>query len=340
MGKNEIIKKCREYDSSNDFLYYLIYKKQHNVYAVIASPCNYLYCNNTDQFFGTCIYSSENNISESMRPLFPFKKELFGIPMVKTVLKVDNGNTISLDNRQVRELPFIYKIDASPRFQSPFISGYTCFECEDVIDIIDPRSALQRLCSKKEDLCSFIAELADCFSITSSQIGIAGSAALGADSVSDYDIVFYADTEKLIGINNTMLELNKTQTAPYLKGSYLPFRFEFMNSIVDTLFVYEDLKLNSIHESRLVYENVFFRCRATGTAFPLQAPPFIGVDCSEFSYILILDTFFHALIREGDIIEGTGDIIQWEHDGKKENIMLCKEPFRQLKDFTRFFNRR
>ena len=112
MNKSEILEKCRKFNSSNDYLYYLIHNREHDTYAVVYSACNYLYANDENQFFGTCIYVSENNIPEEMADAFPCRKTLFNIPMVKIATKEENGKQMSLDNRHIRALPLKHRVDS------------------------------------------------------------------------------------------------------------------------------------------------------------------------------------------------------------------------------------
>ncbi len=340
MEKCEILNKCREYNSSNDYLYYLIYKKQYDVYAIINAPCNYLYRNDEDQFFGTCIYTSENNISDEMADSVPEGKNLFGIPMVKIASrKKKNGKTEALDNRRIRELPLRYGLNSVPRFSSPFIPAYSCFECEDVIDIIEPRKALADLCRSSGDCASFVSELTERFEIAPEQLGMAGSAALCADSIDDYDIVFYGDAAELRRIWGIQTEINRVQGVPKLDGFPLPFRMMFGGHPVDTLFVYDPPVLEGIHTARQIRGDVAFRCRVTDDPAGLQVGPYLKVSGEDYSAAILADSFFHAVIQKGDIIEGRGDLLQWEHNGETENLIFCRYPFDQLTDFTRYFYR-
>lgn len=339
MEKTDILKKCREYNNSNDILYYLIRQKQSDTYAVILAPCNYLYQNDEDQFFGTCIYVSENNVSDVMRPEFPNVKRLSGFPMVKICERTDSQGVHSLTSPEVRALPFRYRIDAEPRFRSPFIPAYTCFECEDVINITDPKTALMNLCRRDSDSRSFISALADRFGISPEQIGISGSTSLGAETFSDYDIVFYGDPDKLHRINGIVADINRRQGTPKVGGLPLPFRMIFQGNIVDVLYVYDSRPLDGIISARKIRTDAAFRCRVTDDTLSLQAQPFLTVDGEDFSSLLIADTFLHAVLKRGDIIEGRGDLLRWEHNGKAENIMFCKDPPTQLKNYLRYFYR-
>ena len=105
MSEQEILKKCRNYNDSNDILYYLIHNKQHDTYAIVYAPCNYLFKNEENQFFGICIYVSDNNISPAMSKSFVYHKEMFGIPMTKTTKKLDGDHEAILDSRQIQNLP-------------------------------------------------------------------------------------------------------------------------------------------------------------------------------------------------------------------------------------------
>lgn len=339
MEKSEMLKKCREYNNSNDYLYYLIYRKQYDVYAVINAPCNYLYRNDEDQFFGTCIYTSENNISDEMADSVPEGKNLFGIPMVKIASRKENGKVSALDNRQTKELPLRYRLDSVPRFSSPFIPAYSCFECEDVIDIIEPRKALANLCRRNADYASFVSALTERFKIAPEQLGMAGSAALCADSIDDYDIVFYGDAAELKRINGIQAEINRVQGVPKLNGFPLPFRMIFGGHAVDTLFVYEPPVLGEIQFARQIRSDVPFRCCVTDDPAGMQVGPYLKVSGEDYSAAVLADSFFHAVIQKGDIIEGRGDLLQWEHNGGTENIIYCRYPFDQLIDFTRYFYR-
>lgn len=338
MKETEILEKCRACSGSHDILYYLIRRKS-GTYAVICAPCNYLYRNDKDQFFGVCAYASEDNFTESARRELPFVKKLFGIPMVKTTVRREGGEVIILDNRQIRELPFRSRIDSEPRFSSPFIPAYTCFECGDVTAIIEPRAAFAELCRRDADFRSFADRLAERFEITTEQIGISGSLALGAAKADDYDIVFYGDRAELKRINGVIADINSVGGVPKVSGMPLPFRFIMEEHIVDALFVDEDPALDSLHTARQIRSDVPFRCRVTDDEFAMQVEPFLSVDGEEYSSLLIADTYFHSVIRKGDVIEGIGDILRWEHDGRTEFVMLCREPLRQIKDFTRYFYR-
>ncbi|MDO5444922.1 MAG: hypothetical protein Q4F31_04805 [Eubacteriales bacterium] len=337
MSDLDILKKCRALNDSNDILYYLIHSRKYDTSAVICAPCNYLFQNNEDQFFGTCLYVSENNIREEMRSDFPFRKTQCGIPMIKTTIRKDGVRNVSLDNRQIRELPYRYRPDSIPRFHSSFLQSYTCFECADVIEIIDPRAAMIRLCCEDADFRSYVAALGKRFEVSPEQMGLAGSAALGAEKSSDYDIVFYGNAEELRRIHNTVININQKQGVPQAYGLPLPFRFLFREQLVDAFYVCEDFNRNNLHSAEMICENVSFRCRVTDDTYALQMEPFFKVENSDFSYVLLAETFFHATIRKGNVIEGCGDILCWEHDGKKESVMLCREPFRQLKDYTRYY---
>ena len=337
MEKNDILKKCRAYNRSNDILYYLIRKKQADTYAVVLAPCNYLYQNDKDQFFGTCIYMSENNLSNAMRCDFTDRRELFGIPMVKIAEKTENGKKVFLDSWQIRALPFRCRMDSAPRFSSPFYPSYTCFECEDVVDIIEPRAARMNLFLRDGEFRTFLTRLTERLEIMPEQVGITGSAALGVDSPNDYDIIFYGDREELRRINSILLEINRSNGIPNVFGMPLPFRFIFENRVIDTLFVDEDPELNNLYTARQIRTEVPFSCRVTDDTAALQVEPFLRVDSKEFSSLIIMETFFHGVIRKGNVIEGTGDLLSWEHDGKEEYVMMCREPFRQLKDYTRYF---
>lgn len=337
MGKNDILEKCRAYNHSNDILYYLIRKKQADAYAVVMAPCNYLYQNDEDQFFGTCIYVSENILSDAMRRDFTQKRELFGIPMVKISEKTENGKNASLDSWQIRALPLRCRMDSVPRFSSPFFPSYTCFECEDVLDIIEPREARADLFRKCGEFRSFLTRLNELFEIKPEQVGITGSAALGVDSPNDYDVIFYGSKDELRRIGRIIFEINRRNGTPKVFGMPLPFRFIFENRVVDTLFVDENPELNNLHTARMIRAEVPFKCCVTDDAAALQVETFLRVDSKEFSALIIMETFFHGVIRKGNVIEGVGDLLLWEHDGKEEYVMMCREPFRQLKDYTRYF---
>lgn len=339
MDKREILKKCREYDSSNDYLYYLIHKKQSDTYAVIGAPCNYLFRNDKDQFFGTCIYVSENNLPAGMAAEFPCKKKLFGIPMVKITDKMIHGNVSFLTNPEIRELPFRFRMDSVPGFRSPFIPSYTCFACEDVAEIITPRAALTDLCRKNEDFRSFIERITELFDIKNEQIGIAGSVALGADVSADYDIVFYGDPEELWRIHRIAEEMNRRQGTPKSGNMPIPFRVIIEGRIVDILYVYDRPLLAGVHTARLLKTEVPFRCRVTDDTAALQVEPYLKVDGENFSSLLLEESLLHAVFRTGDMIEGKGDLIRWEHNGKTETMMLCRYPLAQILDYPRYFYR-
>lgn len=339
MEKYEMLKKCREYNTSNDYLYYLIYRKQYDVYAIINAPCNYLYQNDEDQFFGTCIYTSENNISSEMSDSVPEGRNLFGIPMVKIASRKENGKVFSLDNRRIRELPLRYRLDSVPRFSSPFIPAYSCFECEDVIDIIEPRKVMTNLCQSNGEYAAFVSCLTDRFQIRPEQVGMAGSAALRADSIDDYDIVFYGDAEELKRIDGIRNEINRVQGVPTIDGFPLPFRMMFEGHTVDTMFVYDPPVLKGMHLARQIRSDVPFRCCVTDDPAGLQVGPYLKVTGEDYSAAMIADSFFHTVIQKGDIIEGRGDLLQWEHNGETENVIYCRYPFDQLTDFTRYFYR-
>lgn len=339
MEKKDILEKCREYNGSNDYLYYRLYREQTDTRAIVCAPCNYLYTNDEDQFFGVCIYMSENNLGDGMRPFFPNVRELFGTRMVKVTERTDSLGTRSLDNQEIRELPFRNRIDAEPRFQSSFIPAYTCFECADVTDILDPRTSLADLCRRNGEFHSFINALAERFRVETDRIGLVGSAALGAETPNDYDIVFYGDTAELWRINGIMAEINRKQGTPKVGGLPLPFRILFEGRIIDTLKVYDSPASAGVHAARLVRPDVPFRCRVTDDTAALQVEPYLQVDGEDYSSMILAETFFQCVLRKGDVIEGRGDIIVWEHGGKEERTMLCREPFRQLRDFTRYFHR-
>lgn len=339
MDKNGILEKCREYNASNDYLYYRLYREETDTSAIVCAPCNYLYTNAEDQFFGVCIYMSENNLGRGMRPAFPTVKELFGTRMVKVAERTDSQGTRSLDNREIRELPFRHRLDSEPRFPSPFIPAYTCFECADVTDILDPRTALADRCRRNGEFRSLIGALAERFGVETERIGLTGSAALGSGKPGDYDIVFYGDTAELWRINGIMADINRRQGTPKVGGLPLPFRMVFEGRIVDTLMVYDTPASAGVHAARLARADVPFRCRVTDDAAALQVEPYLQVDGGDYSSLILAETFFHAVLRKGDVIEGRGDIIVWEHGGKEERTMLCREPFRQLQDFTRYFRR-
>lgn len=339
MKKAEILKKCREFNNSNDFLYYLIHREPGDIYAVILANSNYLYRNDADQFFGTCIYVSENNISDEMGSAFPVRKRLLGIPMVKICERTDSQGVHSLTNPEVSALPFRYRIDADPRFYSPFIPAYTCFNCEDVIDIIEPKTALTNLYRRNGDFRSFLSALTDRFDLRPEQIGITGSAALGAETCGDYDIVFYGDPDELHRISGIVAGINRKQGTPKVGGLPLPFRMIFQDRIADVVYVCDPQPLDGIHSARQIKTDVAFSCRVTDDTFSLQAQPFLTVDGEDFSSLLIADSFLHAVLKKGDVIEGGGDLLRWEHNGKSENIMLCKNPPAQLKHYLRYFYR-
>ncbi len=337
MEKSEILKRCRAYNHSNDNLYYLIHQKEFDTYAVISAPCNYLFSNDQDQFFGTGVYMSNNNFSSRMRTEFTSQKELLGIPLTKTTTGTIGGESYTLDNYEIRELPYLHRPDTAPRFSSPFYPAYTCFECEDVIDIVEPKAALRELCRRDEGFRSFLTELAETFGTEPDKLGLSGSLSLGADSPGDYDIVFYGNVDKLRRINDLIKEINRLQGIPKVGGLPLPFRFIFKECIIDAIFVYEDSDLLTLHTARTIKTNVPFKCRVTDDTRALQFEPFFGVDNEAFSSLIIAESFFHAVIQKGNTIEGIGDILEWEHNGAKENVMLCKDPYRQIKDWTRYF---
>lgn len=339
MEKAEILKKCREYNNSNDILYYLIRQKRSDAYAVIHVPCNYLYRNDENQFFGTCIYVSENNVSEAMRPDFPTRKRLCGIPMVKICERTDSQGVHSLTNPEIRQLPFRHRIDSDPRFSSAFISAYTCFECEDVVGITEPKAALADLCRRNSDARSFTSALADRFGISPEQIGITGSAALGAERRGDYDVIFYGSPDELRRISGIIADINRKQGTPKIGGMPLPFRMIFQGNIVDVLYVYDSLTLDGIHSARQIRTDVAFRCRVTDDTLVLQSQPFLKVDSEDFSSLFLAESFFHSVLKKGDVIEGRGELLRWEHDGKSEDIMFCKTPLVQLKNWPQYFYR-
>lgn len=339
MDKNEILQRCRKYNDSNDILYYLVGKREYDVYAVVSAPCNYLYQNDKDQFFGSCIYMSENNLNEDMCSWFPYRKDILGIPMRKVCERSEDGKKYSLENSQIRELPFLHRIDTEPRFESVLIPGYTCYECADVIDIIEPRMALRELYDRNDDFRLLVDELKVLFDVKPEQMGLTGSAALNNPAPGDYDIVFYGNKDELRRIDSVITALNKQRCAAKVFGLSLPFRFVIGEHTVDVLSVDNTLALPHLHEAGLIRKDVPFSCRVTDDSFTFQAEPMLTVDSNEFSRVLIIETFFHAAIRKGDIVEGKGDLVLWEHDGKEEYVMLLKEPFRQLKDFSRYFNR-
>ena len=339
MEKKDILEKCREYNGSNDYLYYRICREQTDTSAIICAPCNYLYRNDENQFFGTCIYMSENNLSDGMRHAFPTVKELFGTRMAKVAELTDGQGTRSLDNREIRELPFLHRIDSEPRFQSPFIPAYTCFECADVTEILDPRTALADRCRRNGEFHSLIDAFAERFGVGTDRIGLVGSAALGTETPNDYDIVFYGDAAELWRINGVMAEINRKQGTPKVGGLPLPFRILFEGRIIDTLKVYDSPASAGVHAARLALPDVPFRCRVTDDTASLQVEPYLQVDGGDYSSLILAETFFQSVLRKGDVIEGRGDIIVWEHGGKEERTMLCREPFRQLQDFTRYFRR-
>lgn len=339
MEKAEILKKCREYNNADDYLYYLIRQKQADTYAVILALCNYLYRNNEDQFFGTCIYVSENNISDVMRAEFPNRKRMLGIPMVKICERTDRQGVHSLTSTEVKALPFRYRIDAAPRFCSPFIPAYTCFDCEDVIGIIDPKTALTDRYRRERDFRSFISALTDRFGLRQEQLGITGSAALGAETCADYDIVYYGDHDELHRINGIIADINRKQGTPKAGGVPLPFRTVFQNRVVDVMYVGDSQPLDGIHSARRIKTDTAFSCRVTDDTFSLQSQPFLTVDGEDFSSLLLSDSFLHAVLKKGDVVEGRGDLLRWDHNGKTEDIMFCGDPPAQLKNYLRYFYR-
>ena len=339
MNKSEILEKCRKFNSSNDYLYYLIHNREHDTYAVVYSACNYLYANDENQFFGTCIYVSENNIPDEMADAFPCRKTLFNIPMVKIATKEENGKQMSLDNRHIRALPLKHRVDSVPRFETPFYPAYSCFEWDEVIDIIEPRKALLEMMGRNEDFRAFVSELTESFGISTEQLGLVGSAALGAEAIADYDIIFYGDAEELRRINGLLADINRRQGVPKIDGFPLPFRMLFNGRTVDTLFVYDPPLLSETDSARLIESDVRFHCTVTDDTAGLQVGPYFKVDGEEYSTLLIMESFFHAVIRNGDIVEGRGDILEWEHDGQTERLLYCRDPFAQLIDYTRYFFR-
>lgn len=339
MEKNAILKKCKTCNDSNDILYYIVEKKEFDVYAVVCAPCNYLFQNDAEQFFGSCIYMSEKNLNEDMRSRFPCRRDIRGITMRKVCEKTEGGKKQFLDNSQIRELPFLHRIDAEPRFESVFIPSYTCYDCADVIDIIDPRTVQLDLYGQNDDFRSFIDELKVLFDVKPEQMGLTGSASLSIPAPSDYDIVFYGDKNELRRIDNVIAELNRKRCAPKASGLSLPFRFMLGERVVDTLLVDTAPDLPRLHAAKLIRRGVPFSCRVTDDRAAFQVEPILIVDSMEFSYVIIIETFFHAAIRKGDMVEGVGDLVLWEHDGKEEYAMLLREPFSQLKNFTRYFTR-
>lgn len=338
MNRN-MMKICRDLNDSNDMLYYLIYKEACDTYAVIGAPCNYLYQNDAAQFFGTCLYVSENNISDIMQNEFTIHKDVFGIPMISTAKKTVGDKIISLNSRQIRELPLNHKIDTDPGFLPAFYSAYTCFDCKDVIKIIEPRSSMKALYEEKEEFRRFVDGITELFGIRMNQLGIAGSAALHTDHPKDYDIVFYGNADELRRINNIVMDINKIQGVPTAMGMPLPFSFLYKGHIVDTFYVYDDSRIKNLYSAEIRKKNIQFACKVTDDRYALQVEPFFGVNADGFSYLIIAETFFHAVIRSGDTIEGYGDILEWNNNGKTVNVMLCREPFEQIKEFTRYFYR-
>ena len=339
MEKNDILKKCREFNNSNDYLYYVIHKEPSDTTAIICAPCNYLYANDADQFFGICIYVSENALPDELQSAFPSRKRLLGLPMAKISEKTGPEGTSYLLSPQIQELPLRCRLDAAPKGSSGFSPAYTCYSCEDVVDIISPRKALLDRCRENADLRAFLSSLAGRFGLETEQMGLIGSAALGSDHPVDYDIVFYGDASELLRIKGIIDEINHEQGTPIVGGLPLPFRFRHEGCKVDTIFVYEPSMLSGIHSARPVRTGVPFRCRVTDDTWALQVEPYMKVDGEDFSSLLIVETFFHCVFRKGDIIEGRGDILLWNHDGTDEAIMVCRDPFSQLIDFTKYFTR-
>lgn len=338
MERTEILKKCRAYNNSNDLLYYLIGKKEYDIYAAIYAPCNYLFSNNEDQFFGTGIYMSENNFGNELLKEFTARRTICGIPMIKTPVKHNVNNELgTLDNNEIRELPVLHRLHSEPRFHTPFYPGYYCFECDDVIDIIDPKIAFMDLYRRDESFCSFMTGLADYFDVRPEQLGVFGSVAMGCDSAGDYDIIFYGNKKELKRIRDLITEMNSIHGVPRVGGRPIPFRFIFDGIFVDAFYVYEDSELGSLHTAQTIKTNVPFRCSVIDDSSGLQVVPFLGVDSKDFSSLIVMESYFHSVFKTGNIIEGCGDLLEWEHNGVKENVMLCKDPYRQIKDWSQYF---
>ncbi len=124
----------------------------------------------------------------------------------------------TLNNNEIRELPFLHRLHSEPRFQTPFYPGYYCFECDDVIDIVDPKIAFMDLYRRDESFCSFMTGLADYFDVRPEQLGVFGSVAMGCDSAGDYDIIFYGNKKELKRIRDLITEMNSIHGVPRVGG--------------------------------------------------------------------------------------------------------------------------
>lgn len=334
-----IYKEC--YQGVEDTLYYKIIDKNTGIEAYVFSEYNSFFANKEHKVVGKCFYLHIPDLDKRYYRVFK-KKNISEKEFLNLGYQKGDGDEHFIVNSDVNIKNFISQnhIFSEQSLDNIFSYNYSCFDEELVVGVSEPRVVLKQLYSKNAKIKEIVDEIINAFQVRIEDLGLTGSLALGCDSLSDYDIVFYGNIEKLNEIKSKIdfFRMKNGNVKEY--DLNWPCRYyDNYSNLICCFFVCTDYDYQFLKNAEIVADKYQFDITIKKDTFSILKAPILEIYDKNIDSIIIFNSGFKGVLRKGDRIKGYGKVIRYSINGKEKYAILCLNPYEEIYNYKTFFNR-
>lgn len=326
----------RYHNGMDDTLYYHVIDKNTGTEAYVFSEYNSVFINQQRTVTGKCYYIHTSNLEEKYHDSFKIKR-INGKSFINMGYRKMANDFVVNPDISIKNFVEQNKLFSSGSFNNIFSYNYTAFDEACVIGVSEPRRALKALYYNNITLKTVVDEIIKEFNIDIDNLGITGSLALGSDNVSDYDIVFYADINKLNQIKRKIDSYRIKNGNVNEYGFKWPCRYyDNKGNLICCFFNCLDYNYQSLHKAEVVDCKYKFSVMVKEDIFSILKAPVLETD-DEVGSIILFNSGFKGVFKKGDKISGCGKIIRYFDGGKEKHSILCLSPYDEIYNDKSFF---
>ena len=335
----KLFKIYNEYHKTvDDTLYYYMADKNTGAEAYVFSEYNSLFTNDQSLVIGKCFYLHSPILNEQQTGHFKTKiisnKKFLNLGYKK----IDNCFEVNTDIN-IKKFVSDNHLFLEKNSNDMFSYNYSVFDENCVVAVSEPRVAMKKMYEVNANFKKVVDEIIENFHIHIEDLGLTGSLALGCNSSSDYDIIFYGSIEKLNQIKRKIdyYRFKNGEVKEY--GLNWPCRYYDNNANLICCFLncidysYQPLKGAEILDNKYQFSTTIKE-----DVFSILKAPVLEID-DNIGSLIIFNSGFKGVLKKGDKINGVGKIIKYNICGKEKYSILSLNPYDEIFDYGVFFNR-
>lgn len=322
-----------------DTIYYHLVDKATGVEAYVFSEYNAFFASEKDKIVGKCFYLQIPKNEECYCEDFK-TKIIAGNNFINLGYKKCRDDYVVNPDSNIKNFVSQYFASSGLLLDNIFASNYSCFDEDLVAGVSIPRDALKKLYARNKNVREIVDEITSSFQIGIEDLGITGSLALGSVDASDYDIVFYGNTEKLNDIKRKIDYLRNERGSVDEYGLNWACRYYDSNAnLICCFFVCTDYDYEAIKNAVIIDNNYVFDVTVSNDQHSNLKAPVLEINSTSIASLIVFNSGFKGVFRVGDRVQGCGKLIKYAQNGSELFAILCLNPYDEIYNYAAFFNR-